>query len=38
MKAQTEGVAMATKLLHLSTPFILFDKCTKFYLILTSDV
>ena len=25
-------------LLHFSTPFILFDKCTKFYLILTSDV
>ena len=24
--------------LHFSAPFILFDKCTKFYFILTSDV
>ena len=29
---------MATKLLQYSAPFICFDKCTKFYFILTSDI
>ena len=29
---------MATKLLQFSASFILFDKCTKFYFILTSDI
>ena len=29
---------MAAKFLQFSAPFILFDKCTKFYFILTSDI